>query len=148
MPLILFMMLLKTIKRKKLTDLKFKSSEDLKILASQTLNTTFFRKPYTNKTTKEKGLWLVKDEGIYLMKAFATKKDMPIIYAESFDPSNDDDVWDRSVIAVGGDDFAEFLPFTTMGLQLMKKGVDVNIKCTETFIEVTYSKEYGGENNE
>ena len=73
---------------------------------------------------------------------------MPIIYAESFDPSKDDDVWDRSVIAVGGDDFAEFLPFTTMGLQLMKKGVDVNIKCTETFIEVTYSKEYGGENNE
>ena len=125
-----------------MTNLKFKSSEGLKTLANQTLNTTFFRKPYTNETTKEKGLWLVKDEGIYLMKAFATsEKDMPIIYAESFDPSKDDDVWNRSVSAVGGDDFAEFLPFTTMGLQLMKKGVDVNIKCTETFIEVTYSKE-------
>ncbi len=132
---------LKIIRVKKLTDLKFKSSEDLKILASQTLKATSFKKPYTNKTTKEKGLWFVKDEGIYLMKAFATEKDMPIIYAESFDPSKDDDVWDRSVIAVGGDDFAEFLPFTIMGLQLMKKGVDVNIKCTETFIEVTYSKE-------
>ena len=134
---------LKIIRRKKLTDLKFKSSEGLKTLAEQTLKTTFFKKPYTNETTKEKGLWLVKDEGIYLMKAFATsEKDMPIIYAESFDPDKDgDDVWDRSVSAVGGDDFAEFLPFTTMGLQLMKKGVDVNIKCTETFIEVTYSKE-------
>ena len=125
-----------------MTNLKFKSSEGLKTLANQTLNTTFFKKPYTNETTKEKGLWLVKDEGIYLMKAFATsEKDMPIIYAESFDPSKDDDVWNRSVSAVGGDDFAEFLPFTIMGLQLMKKGVDVNIKCTETFIEVTYSKE-------
>ena len=125
-----------------MTNLKFKSSEGLKTLANQTLNTTFFKKPYTNETTKEKGLWLVKDEGIYLMKAFATsEKDMPIIYAESFDPSKDNDVWDRSVSAVGGDDFAEFLPFTIMGLQLMKKGVDVNIKCTETFIEVTYSKE-------
>ena len=125
-----------------MTNLKFKSSEGLKTLANQTLNTTFFKKPYTNETTKEKGLWLVKDEGIYLMKAFATsEKDMPIIYAESFDPSKDDDVWNRSVSAVGGDDFAEFLPFTIMGLQLIKKGVDVNIKCTETFIEVTYSKE-------
>ena len=142
MPLILFMMLLKTIRRKKLTDLKFKSSEGLKTLADQTLRTTFFRKPYTNETTKEKGLWLVKDEGIYLMRAFfSTQKNAPIIYAKGFDPSKDDNVWNRSVGAVGGDDFAEFLPFTTMGLQLMKKGVDVNIKCTETFIEVTYSKE-------
>ena len=133
---------LKIIRRKKLTDLKFKSSEGLKTLADQTLRTTFFRKPYTNETTKEKGLWLVKDEGIYLMQAFYSKeRSAPIIYAESFDPSKDDSVWDRSVGAVGGDDFAEFLPFTTMGLQLMKKGVDVNIKCTETFIEVTYSKE-------
>ena len=76
------------------------------------------------------------------------KREAPIVYAEGFDPSKDDDVWDRSVIAVGGDDFAEFLPFTTMGLQLIKKGVDVNIKCTETFIEVTYSKEYRRQSNE
>ena len=133
---------LKIIRGKKLTDLKFKSSESLKTLAEQTLKTTLFRKPYTNETTEEKGLWLVKDEGIYLMRAFfSTQKNAPIIYAKGFDPSKDDDVWNRSVGAVGGDDFAEFLPFTIMGLQLMKKGVDVNIKCTETFIEVTYSKE-------
>ena len=134
---------LKIIRRKKLTNLKFKSSESLKTLAEQTLKTMFFKYPYTKETTKEKGLWLVKDEGIYLMKAFvgSEKEEMPIIYAEGFDPYKDEDVWDRSVDAVGGDDFAEFLPFTTMGLQLMKKGVDVNIKCTETFIEVTYSKE-------
>ena len=126
-----------------MTNLKFKSSESLKTLAEQTLKTMFFKYPYTKETTKEKGLWLVKDEGIYLMKAFvgSEKEEMPIIYAEGFDPYKDEDVWDRSVDAVGGDDFAEFLPFTTMGLQLMKKGVDVNIKCTETFIEVTYSKE-------
>jgi hypothetical protein len=136
------MMLLKTIRIKKLTDLKFKSSEDLKILAERTLKATSFKKPYVNKTTKEKGLWLVKDEGIYLMEAFHSKKrEAPIIYAQGFDPNKDDDVWDKSYLAVGGDDFAEFLPFTIMGLQLMKKGVDVNIKHTKTFIEVTYSKE-------
>ena len=52
---------LKIIRGKKLTDLKFKSSESLKTLAEQTLKTTLFRKPYTNETTEEKGLWLVKD---------------------------------------------------------------------------------------
>ena len=125
-----------------MTKLTFKSSEGLKTLADQTLRTTFFRKPYTKETTEEKGLWLVKDEGIYLMQAFYSKeRSAPIIYAESFDPSKDDDVWNRSVGAVGGDDFAQFLPFTTMGLNLMKKGVDTHIEVTDKYIEVTYSKE-------
>ena len=125
-----------------MTKLTFKSSEGLQTLAEQTLKTTFFKYPYTNETTKEKGLWLVKDEGIYLMKAFAvSEKDMPIVYAESFDPNKDEDVWDRSVDAVGGDDFAQFLPFTTMGLNLMKKGVDTSVEVTDKYIEVTYSKE-------
>ena len=125
-----------------MTKLTFKSSEGLKTLADQTLRTTFFRKPYTKETTEEKGLWLVKDEGIYLMRAFfSTQKNAPIIYAKGFDPSKDDDVWNRSVGAVGGDDFAQFLPFTTMGLNLMKKGVDTHIEVTDKYIEVTYSKE-------
>ena len=125
-----------------MTKLTFKSSEGLQTLAEQTLKTTFFKIPYTNETTKEKGLWLVKDEGIYLMKAFAvSEKDMPIVYAESFDPSKDVDVWDRSVIAVGGDDFAMFLPFSEAGLNLMKKGVDTCVEYTDKYIEVTYSKE-------
>tara|TARA_R100000278_G_scaffold85251_1_gene65167 strand:- start:7 stop:384 length:378 start_codon:yes stop_codon:yes gene_type:complete len=125
-----------------MTKLTFKSSEGLQTLAEQTLKTTFFKMPYTNETTKEKGLWLVKDEGIYLMKAFAvSEKDMPIVYAESFDPYKDEDVWDRSVDAVGGDDFAMFLPFSEAGLNLMKKGVDTCVEYTDKYIEVTYSKE-------
>jgi len=125
-----------------LTNLKFKSSESLKTLAEQTLKTTFFRKPYTNKTTKEKGLWLVKDEGIYLMRAFfSTQKNAPIIYAQGFNPNKDDDVWDKSYLAVGGDDFAVFLPFSEAGLNLMKKGVDTCVEYTDKYIEVTYSKE-------
>lgn len=128
-----------------MTKLTFKSSEGLKTLAEQTLKTTFFKMPYTNETTKEKGLWLVKDEGIYLMKAFAvSEKDMPVIYAESFDPYKDEDVWDRSVDAVGGDDFAQFLPFTTMGLNLIKKGVDTHIEVTDKYIEVTYTLDERG----
>lgn len=126
-----------------MTKLTFKSSEGLKTLAEQTLKTMFFKYPYTKETTKEKGLWLVKDEGIYLMKAFvgSEKEEMPIIYAEGFDPYKDEDVWDRSVDAVGGDDFAMFLPFSEAGLNLMKKGVDTCVEYTDKYIEVTYSKE-------
>ena len=86
-----------------MTKLTFKSSEGLKTLADKTLKTMFFKYPYTKETTKEKGLWLVKDEGIYLMKAFvgSKKEEVPIVYAEGFDPNKDQDVWDRSVDALG-----------------------------------------------
>ena len=52
--------------------------------------------------------------------------------------------YDRSVDAVGGDDFAQFLPFTTMGLNLMKKGVDTHIEVTNKYIEVTYTLDERG----
>ena len=123
-----------------MTKLIFKSSEDFKTLADKTLNTMFFKIPYSKKTTKEKGLWLVKDEGIYLMKAFvgSEKEENPIIYAEGFDPNKNKNVWQKSYSAVGGDDFAEFLPFTIEALQMIKKGVDIDVKCTKNTIETSY----------
>ena len=65
-------------------------------------------------------LWLVKDEGIYLMSPgvhLAPASDSrptrpPVSYARGFDPNRDDrmDVWHRAADAVGGDDFAEDVP--------------------------------------
>ena len=65
-------------------------------------------------------LWLVKDEGIYLMSpGFHPRPDSgdrparaPVAYAVGFDPTRDDGmaVWDRARDAVGGDDFAEAVP--------------------------------------
>ena len=65
-------------------------------------------------------LWLVKDEGIYLMSPGihpdAAPVDRsarpPVAYASGFDPTRDDRlaVWDRARDAVGGDDFAEAVP--------------------------------------
>ena len=65
-------------------------------------------------------LWLVKDEGIYLMSP-GIHRDAdpggrsvrpPVAYASGFDPVRDDRmaVWDRARDAVGGDDFAEAIP--------------------------------------
>ena len=64
-------------------------------------------------------LWLVKDEGVYLMSpgidpdAKRTQRTpAPVSYASGFDPTRDDRmaVWDRARDAVGGDDFAEDIP--------------------------------------
>jgi hypothetical protein len=98
---------------KNLTKLVFKNGEALKRLAIGTEQAMKFRIPYTEKHTKQKGFVFVKDEGIYLMNAYAGG--MPpnelgtVVYADSFDPNKDKDVWNRSYEAVGGDDFAEFI---------------------------------------
>ncbi|MXY17220.1 MAG: DUF3085 domain-containing protein [Acidobacteria bacterium] len=65
-------------------------------------------------------LWLVKDEGIYLMSPGIHPEPesgdrparAPVAYAVGFDPTHDDRmaVWDRARGAVGGDDFAEAVP--------------------------------------
>ncbi|MYE82130.1 MAG: DUF3085 domain-containing protein [Gammaproteobacteria bacterium] len=65
-------------------------------------------------------LWLVKDEGIYLMSPGVHPEPepgdrparAPVAYASGFDPTRDDRmaVWDRARDAVGGDDFAEAIP--------------------------------------
>ena len=121
-----------------MSKLTFKSSEGLKTLASHTLKTTFFRKPYTKENTKEKGVWFVKDQGIYLMKGFdRSKEEMPIVYAKGFDPYKDKDVWDKSYIAVGGDDFAEFLELSIAQLHKLEKGHDLELEVSPTTIEVT-----------
>lgn len=59
------------------------------------------------------GLMLVKDDGIYLMSngmpGFMRTdiKAHRVCYARGYDPTKDDDVWERSRAAVGGDDFAQ-----------------------------------------
>ena len=97
--------------------LNFNSNKSLKSLARETLKAETFRQPYTNKTTKEKGVYLVKDEGIYLMNAFDSNNDKTpkqngfVVYASGFNPKYDKygDLWDRTY-AVSHDDFAEFIP--------------------------------------
>jgi hypothetical protein len=53
------------------------------------------------------GLWLVKDDGIYLMSN-GTGALAPI-YAKGFDPERKAGVWSGASDTVGGDDFEEFL---------------------------------------
>ena len=106
---------------KNLTRLVFDNGEALRRLAIGTMKAEKFRIPYTDQDTSEKGVLLVKDEGIYLMNAYAGGKPPnelgTVVFADSFDPNKDEEVWERSRQAVGGDDFGEFVPLPKIVLQ-------------------------------
>lgn len=79
-------------------------------------------------------LWLVKDEGIYLMSP--AKTDRPkgdkshICYAEGFEPSLPNS-FDKCRTAVGGDDFVESFEFTDALQSGIKRGADIQIDISE-----------------
>ena len=123
--------------------LLFNSNKSLKSLARETLKAETFKKPYTNETTKDKGFYLVKDEGIYLMNAFnanngkTPKQNGFIVYASGFNPKYDKygDLWDRTY-AVSRDDFADFIPMDEEQLMRVIEGGKVKIKLSPTTLEV------------
>lgn len=121
------------------TKLTFKSSEALRRLASGTLQANKFRIPYSDKHTDQKGLLFVKDDGIYVMNAYAgglpPNKLGTVAYAKGFDPNKDNDVWEKSRHAVGGDDFGEFIGLSTNQLSRLEMGHDLILNVTPTTIE-------------
>jgi len=106
---------------KNLTRLVFDNGEALRRLAIGTMKAEKFRIPYTDQDTSDKGVLFVKDEGIYLMNAYAGGKPPnelgTVVFAESYDPNKDEEVWERSRQAVGGDDFGEFVPLPEIVLR-------------------------------
>lgn len=62
------------------------------------------------------GLWLVKDQGVYLMSngnpglKNEDGKGYKVCYAEGMNPKADEGWYEAACSAVGGDDFAEFIP--------------------------------------
>lgn len=127
-----------------MTRLVFDNGEALRRLAIGTMKAEKFRIPYTDQATSDKGVLFVKDEGIYLMNAYAGGKPPnelgTVVFAESYDPNKDEDVWERSRQAVGGDDFGEFVPLPEIVLraivmrQLKKLIIDMS--------EESYSVEF------
>ena len=123
-----------------MTTLTFNSNKTLKSLARETLSSHEFHQPYTQETTDKRGFFLVKDEGIYLMDAYADKHsdsyNKRVIYASGFNPKYDKhgDLWDRTH-AVSGDDFAENIPLDNSQLNRLRDGGNLTIKLTSKYIE-------------
>jgi len=117
------------------TTLNFRSSKKLRKLAKETMKHDKFKVPYKDETTSEKGFFFVKDEGIYLMNAYKSESNS-VVYAVGFNPSTNENCWDESYYAVGGDDFAELLPFDEDALIRIMRGGSVELKVTDKYIEV------------
>jgi len=102
------------------------------------------RKPYTKTTTKEFGVWLVKDHGIYLMsptdkKFCLSEKDInTVVYAQGYKPTKDnfDTLWDKTH-DVSGDDFAEFIPLQKDQVdRIVNQNGNLKIKLNETQLHI------------
>ena len=124
-----------------MTTLTFNSNKNLKSLARETLSSKVFHQPYTQETTEQRGIFLVKDEGIYLMDAYADKHpdsyNRRVIYASGFNPKHDKhgDLWDRTY-AISRDDFGEFIPMDEDALIRIMKGGSVKVRITDYHLEV------------
>lgn len=122
--------------------LKFKNNDNLRKLAQQTLKRKKFKLPYTSETTSKKGVYLVKDDGIYLMNAFSLGEGTTpnaqgfVIYAEGYDPSTNKNVWQDSRDAVGGDDFGEFVEMSSLMLASVQNGSDITLMISAETIEL------------
>ena len=96
--------------------------------------------PYSDETTEDQGLWLIKDDGIYLMSptdkrfrnAWANKSLKPehstVVYANGYKPTkaNRDTLWDKTH-AISGDDFTEFLPLVEGQVTNICKGGSITV---------------------
>jgi hypothetical protein len=110
--------------------LTFKKSKNLSSIAKHTLEAKKFSNPYGLYPEMEKTyhLDLVKDDGIYVMsgnsKNFNVGKGegSTVIYASGFNPKTNDDCWEDSRWAVGGDDFVEPIEMTESMLTKIAAG--------------------------
>lgn len=98
----------------------------------------------------EPGLWLVKDDGLYLMSNGNPRMPLEpqgsnVAYAEGFSDKDlqSEGVYEALRVAVGGDDFVEYLSFAlfagvedpsvvTVVMTLTEKNVSVRLEVSET----------------
>ncbi len=117
--------------------LKFRSKEFTRMI-----NWMIPRKrkiPYVNETTDEYGLWLVKDEGIYLMapspeRDIVSNDKCHVIYARGYSPRVKD-LWEKTH-AVSGDDFAEFIPLSEQQMKRVALFGELDIRLSETEVSI------------
>ena len=101
------------------------------------------RIPYTKDYTDDLGLWLVKDDGIYLMAStdenYVNQKGVinTVVYARGYKPTkaNRETLWHKTH-AVSGDDFAEFINLTPDQTTRVMKGFPIEIALTSTTFSI------------
>ena len=94
------------------------------------------RIPYATTITNSQGLWLVKDEGIYLMSP-TDEKFRTVVYARGYKPTktNRDTLWDKTH-NVSGEDLLEFVTLTADQVARVLDGGGITIKLNATTLEI------------
>ena len=107
--------------------LEFKYDSKLKEIINTSLKGKRFY-PYTEEEAKEKGIWLVKDEGVYVMPSVKIEGKPPVVYAEGFGPDCE---------YTGGDDFVEFVELSPEQVsKVFSKRASIHVLLTDTQIKV------------
>ena len=133
--------------------LSFSGPELEKLLVWARKNDAVYPYTYEPVENHEQGLWLVKDEGIYLISASNSDgKHLKgaggkrvVTYARGYDPKYEDDLWEKTY-AVSRDDFAEFIPLG----QLLEEWNEQELRylavtLDEDTLEVAYMVKQGEE---
>ena len=109
------------------TKLTFKS-KDLAPMLKHAMAHDRCLSPYDKTPTQKIGLWLIKDEGIYLMSPTTDKRFRTVVYAKGYKPTkaNRDTLWDKTH-AISGDDFVEFLPLGEGQVTNICKGGSITV---------------------
>jgi len=125
-----------------MTMLKFRSKGFTRMIQHMLKNER--KIPYVDETTDEYGLWLVKDDGIYVMSPtlkrdlvidpIDRKKKCHVIYAKGYE-THAANLWEKTH-AVSGDDFAEFIPLSEQQMKRVALSGELDIRLTETEISV------------
>ena len=123
-----------------MSKLKFNSNKALVKLAKETITNSNFKIAYRDKYTTDKSFYLVKDDGIYLMEAYNSKKsgsaNGTVVYASGYNPKYNEDVWEDAY-CVSRDDFAMNINLTNDQLERMARGGNITINLNDDYYEVT-----------
>jgi len=92
------------------------------------------RIPYTNETTDKRGVWLCKDDGIYVMPSTGERFSNDVVYASGYHAESEG-CWDATY-NVSPDDFAEFVSLTDNQIDNLRRGSDLTINISEETMEV------------
>lgn len=109
------------------TKLTFKS-KDLAPMLKHAMAHDRCLSPYDKTPTQKIGLWLIKDEGIYLMSPTTDKRFRTVVYAQGYNPKkeNRDTLWDKTHNVRGGD-LDEFLSLCKQQVKNICKGGSVTV---------------------
>lgn len=122
-----------------MSKLKFKSNKALVKLAKETITNSNFKIAYRDKYTTDKSFYLVKDDGIYLMEAYDSKKsgsaNGTVVYASGYNPQNNPNCWEDTY-EISRDDFAMNINLTNDQLERLANGGNISVTLNDDYYEV------------